>query len=117
AGLAQFAGPRPPRDLTDGLATIQTTVQNAERRFNTEGDGATLLPLLTGLRAVRALRGQLRAMPIDEAGRFEIDFRLRQKEREFQQAILLADSIRIDALADDGQVVPGQNVKVSVIVA
>jgi LmbE family N-acetylglucosaminyl deacetylase len=117
AGLAQFAGPRPPRDLTDALATIQTTVQNAERRFNTESDGATLQPLLTGLRAVRALRGQLRAMPIDDAGRFEIDFRLRQKEREFQQAILLADSIRVEALADDGVVVPGQPVRVSVMVA
>ena len=27
-------------------------------------------------------------MPIDEAGKYEIDFRLRQKEGEFQQAIV-----------------------------
>ena len=50
-------------------------------------------------------------MPIDEAARFEIDFRLRQKEREFQQAILLANGVRVEALADDGVVVPGQPVK------
>ena len=50
-------------------------------------------------------------MPIDEAGRFEIDFRLRQKEREFQQAILAANGVRIEALADDGVVVPGQPVQ------
>ena len=56
-------------------------------------------------------------MPIDEAGRFEIEFRLRQKEREFQQAIVAANSVHIDALADDGVVVPGQPVKVSLIVA
>ena len=56
-------------------------------------------------------------MPIDEDGRYEIDFRLRQKEREFQQAILLANGVRVEALADDGVVVPGQAVKVSVLVA
>ena len=56
-------------------------------------------------------------MTLDEAGRYEIDFRLRQKEREFQQAILLANGVRVEALADDGLVVPGQPVKVSVMVA
>jgi LmbE family N-acetylglucosaminyl deacetylase len=117
AGLAQFAGPRPPRGLVEGLAAIQTTAQNAERRFAAEGAGATVQPLLTGLRAVRALRGQLGTLGIDEAGRFEIDFRLRQKEREFQQAILLANGVRVEALADDGIVVPGQPVRVSLVVA
>ena len=116
-GLGQFAGPRPPRELVDALTTIHTTVQNAERRFATEGADATVQPLVTGLRAVRALRAQLRTMGIDERGRFEIDFRLRQKEREFQQAVLLASAIRVEALADDGVVVPGQPVRVSVVVA
>ena len=50
-------------------------------------------------------------MPIDERGRFDIDFRLRQKEREFQQAIVLANSVQVDALADDGIVTPGQPVR------
>ena len=117
AGLAQFAGARPPRGLVEGLAAIQTTAQNAERRFAAEGAGATVQPLVTGLRAVRVLRAQLRTLAIDEGGRFEIDFRLRQKEREFQQAILLANGVRVEALADDGVVVPGQPVRVSVVVA
>ena len=56
-------------------------------------------------------------MAIDEAGKYEIDFRLRQKEGEFQQAIALAHGMKIEALADDGVVVPGQPVKVNVIVA
>ncbi len=68
AGLAQFAGARPPRGLVEGLAAIQTTAQNAERRFAAEGAGATLQPLVTGLRAVRALRAQLRD-PGDRRGR------------------------------------------------
>ena len=56
-------------------------------------------------------------MPIDDAARFEIEFRLRQKEREFQQAALVANGVRVEALADDGVVVPGQPVKVAVIIA
>jgi LmbE family N-acetylglucosaminyl deacetylase len=116
-GLVKFAGARPPRDLTAGLAAISAAVQNAQKRFESENDGAVLTPLLDGLHAVRVLRGLLPAMPIDNAGRFEIDFRLRQKEREFQQAALVANGIRVEALADDGVVVPGQPVKVTVIIA
>ncbi len=77
--------------------------------------GATLQPLLTGLRAVRALRAPAsRPWRSTRAGASSIDFRLRQKEREFQQAILLANGVRVEALADDGVVVPGQPVQVSV---
>ena len=76
-------------------------------------------PLLAGLRAVRVLRSAAsRRCRSTSGARFEIEFRLRQKEREFQQAILLADNgMRVEALADDGVVVPGQPVRVSVIVA
>jgi len=115
-GLARFAGAAAPKELTNGLAAIAAAVQDALKRFD-DSDQAAELPLVAGLRAVRVLRGRLRTMAIDEAGRFEIDFRLRQKEREFQQAILHASGIRADALADDGVVVPGQPVRVSVIVA
>lgn len=117
AGLARFAGAKPPRELTQGLSAIAGAVQLAQRRYDTENDDATVAPLLTGLRAVRTLRSQLAAIPLDENGRFEIRTRLIQKEREFQQAILAANSIRIEALADDGVVVPGQPVAVSLIVA
>jgi LmbE family N-acetylglucosaminyl deacetylase len=116
-GLAQFAGGRPPRELTNGLAAIAGAVQEAQKRFDASADESTLQPLLTGLRVTRELRAALRALPIPDAGRFEIDFRLRQKEREFQQALLLAARVRLDALADDGVVVPGQPVRVSLTVA
>ena len=117
AGLAQFAGPRPPRDLTSGLSAVASAVQNAQRRFDSEGDESTLQPMLNGLTAVRNVRAVLRNLTIDEAGKFEIEFRLRQKEREFQQAILIANGVRVEALADDGVVVPGQPVRVSLVVA
>ena len=117
AGLAQYAGPRPPRELTNGLAAIATAALEAQRAFDAIGDHATLAPLLSGLRAVRNVRGVLRTLSLDDNARFEIDFRLRQKEREFQQAVVLANGIRIDALANDGVVVAGQPVTVAVTVA
>jgi LmbE family N-acetylglucosaminyl deacetylase len=117
AGVAKFAGARPPRDLVDGLTIIAAAVQAAQKKFDGESDGAALTPLLEGLHTVRVLRSLLRPMQIDDAARFEVDFRLRQKEREFQQAALIATGMRVEALADDGVVVPGQPVKVSVIIA
>jgi LmbE family N-acetylglucosaminyl deacetylase len=116
-GLGKYAGPRPPKDLTEGLGVISNAVQVAQRLFDTTTDEATVKPLLDALFAVRVLRRELRNMAIDDTARFEIDNRLRQKEREFQQAALIAKGIRIEALADDGVVVPGQPVKVDVIVA
>ena len=116
-GLVQFAGPRPPQDLVSGLATIASAVQDAQKKFDSGPHEATLPPLLAGLHAVRTLRGQLGGMTIDDNGRYDIDMRLAQKESEFQQAILLANAVHVEALADDGLVVPGQPVKISVVVA
>src|SRR5262245_18549594 len=115
--LAKYAGPRPPKDLTEGLQAIASAAASAHRLFDTSTDESTLKPLLDGLFAVRVLRRELRSMAIDENARYELDFRLRQKEGEFQKAALFAHGVRIEALADDGIVVPGQQVKVNVVVA
>ena len=116
-GLARFAGSRPPKALTDGLAAIAAAAQAAQKNFETIDDRATIQPLAGGLSAVRKLDRDLRTMDIDDSARYEIDFRLRQKEREFQDALAAATGLRIEALADDGVVVPGQRTKVSIIVA
>jgi LmbE family N-acetylglucosaminyl deacetylase len=115
--LAAFAGGGAPKDLTDGLSAITAAVQAAQKAYDTSSDASTAKPLLDGLSAVRALRQGLGPMAIDDAAKFEIDFRLRQKEDEFQHAAILAQGLKIEAFADDGLVVPGQNVKVNVIVA
>jgi LmbE family N-acetylglucosaminyl deacetylase len=117
ASLASFAGPRPPKDLTEGLKVIATAALTAQRLFDTSTDEATLKPILDGLFAVRVLRRELRSLAIDEGAKYEIDFRLRQKEGELQSAALIAGRVKVEALADDGVVVPGQPVKVNVIVA
>src|SRR5437899_5749311 len=110
-GLARFAGARPPKDLTEGLTGMSAAVQAAQRSFDTGNDEATIKPLLDGLSAVRALRRQLRTMAVDEAARYDLDFRLRQKEREFQQALLVAAGLKTQALAGAGARLPGQHAK------
>ena len=55
-GLARFAGPNVPRELTAGLAAMTAAVQNAQKAFQTVSDAATVPPLIGGLRAVRQLR-------------------------------------------------------------
>ena len=55
--------------------------------------------------------------PLDKAAAFEIDFRLAQTERKFERALVTAQGLRVEALADDGIVVPGQKVKLTLIVA
>ena len=117
AGLIRFVGARPPRTLSDGLTTISAAVLTAQKDFDTISDQSTVKPLLDGLFATRVLRRELRTMAIDDAAKFDIDFRLRQKEGEFQRAALLANGVTLDALADDGVVVPGQTTKVLTLIA
>ncbi len=117
AGLARLPAPRAPKGLNEGLTVIANAVKAAQKSFDGVNDDATLKPLLDGLFAVRVLRRELRTMAIDDRAKYEIDFRLRQKEGEFQNAAILAAGVKVEALADDGVVVPGQAVKVNVIVA
>jgi len=115
--LAKFVTGKVPKDLNEGLTVISNSAAIAQKVFDTVNDEATLKPILDGLFAVRALRRELRSMTIDDAAKYEIDFRLRQKEGEFQQAALVAKGIKVDVLSNDGVVVPGQQVKVNVMVA
>jgi LmbE family N-acetylglucosaminyl deacetylase len=112
ASLATFAGANPPAALSTALSSISDAVKTARRELAAGGNGAAVPSLATGLTAVRQLRKDLPSMPVDAAGRFEIDFRLGQKEAQFAQALLLAADVKLDAVADDGLVVPGQPVDV-----
>jgi hypothetical protein len=115
AGLASYAGARPAAELTRDLAAIADAVTAATRAVEDAGPGAAAAPLAKGLTAVRVAREHLKALALDEGARFEIDFRLAQKEPQFVDALLLTHGIRLEALADDGTVVAGQPVKVNVI--
>jgi LmbE family N-acetylglucosaminyl deacetylase len=117
AGLARLAGPNPPEALRAGLAAIAEQARIAGAAFDGGNDAATAAPVVAGLSAVRALRAQLGSMLLSETARHEVDLRLATKEQDYQNAALAAYGISFEALADDGLVIGGQPVKLSLLVA
>ncbi len=115
AALAQYAGSNPPAELTSGLAAIAEAAARAQKEFEAGNDAGTAAPVELGLAGVRSLRLRLGSMGLSDDARFEIDFRLKTKEKDFENAVLAAHGLTFDAVADDGLVIPGQTVKLSLI--
>jgi hypothetical protein len=114
--LANFVqGAAPPPALVTGLRAIAEAVADAKKQFDAGGPFDAASALVTGLTATRALRQQLTGMGLSEDSRFNIDARLKTKEDEFVQAVILAHGLRVEVLADDGVVVPTEGVRVSVL--
>ena len=113
-GIAQYAAPNPPRALTDGLAAILADARRAQAAFAAGNDAATAEPVEHALAALRALRGELAGMGLSDSARYEVDFRLAHKERDYEDAVLAAHNLTFDALADDGLVIVGQPVHLSI---
>ena len=116
-GLARYAGMRQPDNLMRGLAILASQITSAMTALNSEGTAATVPHLVDGLATVRGLRAGLESVVSSESGRYEMDLRLALKEEQFQEALVLAQSIRIEASANDGLVVAGQPVAVNVAIA
>ena len=114
-GLAALAGPTPPAALTAGLRAIADRIAEAQKQFAADGPFAAAPSLTAGLSAVRALRRQVATNHSGEA-RHNLDSRLKTKEDQFTEAALLAHGLRIEVLSDDGVVVPGQDVRVSITI-
>jgi LmbE family N-acetylglucosaminyl deacetylase len=113
--IAQYAGPNPPGALVSEIGVIAADAKAARNAFDSGNDAATALPTEAGLTAIRALRAQLASMGLDDSARYEIDFRLRIKERDYEDAVLAAHGLSFDAVADDGLVIAGQPVKLSIL--
>jgi len=111
--IAQYAGPNPPQALTSALAAILASAKRAQAAFAAGNDAGTAEPVETGLAAVRNLRSQLAGMGLSESARYEIDFRLATKERDYEDAVLAAHDLTFDALADDGLIIAGQPIRLS----
>ena len=117
AGIVQFAGANPPDSLRSAVAAIVDQAERAKRAFDEGNDAATAAPIEAGLAAIRSLRARLASMSLSDAARYEIDFRLGVKERDYSDAVLAAHGLTFDAVADDGLVVGGQGVKLSLLAA
>ena len=115
-GLASFVRVTPPDALVSALRTIAGHVASAQKTFDLDGPFSIGPPLLAGLDAVRSLRRDLSSLGLSDEARYDIDARLKTKEDQFAQAALLAHGLRIEVLADDGVVVPGQQTQVAISV-
>jgi LmbE family N-acetylglucosaminyl deacetylase len=115
AGLAKYAGATPPAALTAALGQIAAHAAQARQAFDNGNDAGTVAPIEAGLTAVRALRAQLGSMGLSDDGRYEIDFRLNRKEQDWQDAVLAAHGLSFVAVANDGLVVPGEPVQLSLV--
>jgi hypothetical protein len=113
--LAEFAGRTPPEALTSGLAAIADAASRARSAFDAGDDDATGAPIEAGLASVRALRASLSSMDLNETARYEIDFRLQNEEEDFENALLAAHGLSLQAFADDGLVVGGQPINVTLL--
>jgi len=114
---ARFAGRSAPAALKEGLDAILAHVSAASDSLSAGGPAAAAAPLVAGLRAVRHLRLGLEGMEIGDTARAEIDFRLARTEQKFESALLIAQGVRVEVLADDGIVTPGQEVRVTAVAA
>jgi LmbE family N-acetylglucosaminyl deacetylase len=115
--LASYAGAQAPTELSSTLDRIAVSAANARAAYAKGGAGATVPSLAQGLMATRQLRRQLASMPISAEARYEIDHRLKLKDDQFGRALLLASDVRLEAIARDGLVVPGQTVQLDLIAA
>jgi LmbE family N-acetylglucosaminyl deacetylase len=113
-GLAKYAGANPPAALKTGLATIAEQAEQARQAFDYGNDERTAAPIEAGLTAIRALRSQLGSMGLSDSARYEIDFRLKNKEADYENAVIIAHGLTFFAVADDGLIVDGQPVRVQI---
>ncbi len=116
-GLARFAGADPPARLVDGLRQIADAVDAASASLRTAGKDTVESALARGHIATKHLRAELSRLRLSDAAWYEIDTRLERTEALFRQALTLASGLRIEALADDGVVTPGQAVKIRLLIA
>jgi hypothetical protein len=115
AGIAQYAGSNPPAALTAGLSRIVDQAARARKAFDSGNDAGTAEPIAAGLAAVRTLRAQLGSIGLSDTAKYEIDFRLAQKEGNYQDAVIAAHGLTFEAISDDGLIVGGQPVKLSLV--
>ncbi len=112
-GLAKYAGATPPAALTSALTAISEQAQKAKQAFDSGNDAATAAPIEAGLTAIRQLRGQLSTMGLNDDARYELDFRLKIKDQDYQNAVIAAHGLSFNAIANDGLVIAGQPISLS----
>ena len=115
--LVRYAGDRPPQPLLAGIEAIAGRVDAATRALEARGPSAAVADIAAALTGIRDLLSRLPTLDIADSARFEIESRLRIKETQAGEALVLAQGVRLDATANDGSIVAGQTVGITVSIA
>ncbi|BCS32801.1 PIG-L domain-containing protein [Luteitalea sp. TBR-22] len=113
AGLARLAG-LPDGAIAAPLGVMASSASEALSRVDVR-QPTTLLPVLArGLTAAREARAALATLSAPEAARAEAAFLLDQEIRQWEDALVHASGVHVEALATSETVTPGGQVSVSV---
>lgn len=109
-GIAKFAG-RNGEQMLPALAKIKDLAAKALAEFRVEQPVMIAPPLAAGLHEVRALRVTL--SNLDPVAKATVDGMLARKESEFNDALVKANGVIVDALSSTEIVTPGEKVEIA----
>jgi len=115
-GIAKLAG-LPEGALRTQLTSMQQAAQTAVKELDVLAPAKIIPTLAGGLRATREARAALKSMTGAAASKQAIadaDFLLSVKEDEFEDALVRASGLVVDALADQEIAAPGESVRATV---
>ena len=113
AGIATFAGAATAR-LKAQLAEVQAAADEAKLRFNPLSGNSVSEPIARGLRRLREISSSIGSLGLSDSELYETSFLLKQKQADFEDALLKSAGVVVDCLADDEVVTPGQTFAVTV---
>lgn len=102
--------------LAPGLAAIEGAANAAVAAFDPLSLSKPAPHLARGLSATRDLLARIRSSSLDAGAKTTLAQRLAKKEREFEDALVLAHGLVVQAVSNDGDVTRGQTFDVRALV-
>lgn len=111
-GIDELSG-LPGNIIDDELKTIERAAARALADYNALDPSKIIAPLAEGLRAARAARAKLQSGKSENLAHYNADFLLAHKESEFEEALVRAAGVALDALSNVETVAPGESFTVA----
>ena len=96
------------------LSQIQLRIEDAQKIFDPSFPEKTAIYLSQGLELVRNLRTKILTSDLKKWEKYQLNFLLQKKEKDFQNALSLAHQLRLEVLSSDGLIEPGQQFKLQI---
>jgi len=100
AGIAELCGADAKEDiafLKEGLGRIHSAVERAMAGFSISEPGKIAPILAEGLKETNALLTQVSSSKLSDQAKYDVNFELRAKQKEFQKAIVQALNFSLEA--------------------